>query len=148
MRHLLVVFCLLLAFGISAVWAQGKPVPAVTAVVDYKASPAFAELRLRKAELESELESLLTEYTEEYPKIKEARATMGFLQKEIDRIAATGPNAGQRLTPALGKLMVRKAELETEVWRLLETLQPGHPDVKRAKRRVEIFEGAIKDILG
>lgn len=149
MKYPLAIVVLMLAAGVSAVRAQGKPVPAaaVTAA-DHKASPAYAELRLKKAELESELESLLTEYTEEYPKIREARATLGFVQKEIDRLAAAGPGAMPRLTPALGKLMVRKAEMETEVWRLLETMQPAHPDVKRAKRRVEIFEAAIKEILG
>lgn len=138
---------LTVAAGAIAGWAQAKPSTSGTAM-DHRASPAFAELRLKKAELESELESLLLEYTDDFPKIKEIRATLGFLQKEIERLATVGPAGSQRLTPALGKLMVRKAEMETEVWRLSEMLQPAHPDLKRAKRRVEIFEAAIKEILG
>jgi hypothetical protein len=145
-KKIAAILCVMIA-GTTAGWAQAKSARA-GASVDYKASPAFAELRLKKSEIESEVESLSVEYTEEYPKLREARATLGFVQKEIDRLAALGPNAAPRLTPALGKLMVRKAELETEVWRLLETLQPAHPDVKRARRRVEIFEAAIKEILG
>lgn len=140
-----VTFGALILLGTSAASAQAN---VKASIPDYKASPAFAELRLKRAELESELEAYLLEYTDEFPKIKELRATLGFLQKETERLAGVGANAAQRLTPALGRLMVRKAELETEVWRLMETLQVAHPDVKRAKRRVDIFESAIKEILG
>lgn len=134
-------------FVLPGVLPASAQVNAKSTSVEYKASPAFAEIRLRKAELEAELESLLLEYTEEYPKIKEIKTSLSLLQKESDRLSNASGGA-QRLTLALGKLMVRKAELETEVVRLLESLQPGHPDVKRAKRKVEIFEAAIKEILG
>ena len=43
--------------------------------------------------------------------------------------------------------MVRKIELETDVWNLLRTYKDEHPDVKRAKRKVEIYQAAINDIL-
>ena len=36
-----------------------------------KSSPAYAEILLRKTELESDVESLLISYTEDFPKIKE-----------------------------------------------------------------------------
>ncbi|MGD9564218.1 MAG: hypothetical protein AB7F88_15005 [Pyrinomonadaceae bacterium] len=137
--------CVMLTACFGVGFAQGKQSRGAN-TVDHKGSPAFAEIRLKQAELESELEAYLIEYTDEYPKVKELRATLGFLKRESERLA--GANSVQRLTPALGKLMVRKAELETEVWRLSETLQRAHPDVKRAKRRVEIFESAIKEILG
>lgn len=125
-----------------------KATPA-SATNEFKASPAYAELRLRKAELESELEAMLLEYTEEFPKVKEIRISLGLLAKESDRLQSAGSRGGsQRLTLALGKLMVRKVELETDLQRLLENLQPAHPDAKRAKRKVEIYESAIKEILG
>lgn len=127
--------------------AQPKATPAST-TSEFKASPAYAELRLRKAELESELEAMLLEYTEEFPKIKEIRISLGLLAKESERLQAAGSRGTQRLTLALGKLMVRKVELETDLQRLLENLQPAHPDSKRAKRKVEIYESAIKEILG
>ena len=44
--------------------------------------------------------------------------------------------------------MVRKVEAEVDLWRLQQSYADGHPDVKRAKRRLEIFEKAIKEILG
>ncbi len=113
-----------------------------------KSSPAFAELLLKKTEVQSELESLILEYTEDYPKVSELRQTLVLIQKESDRLTAVKPADSGKLTLALGKLMVRKAELETELWSLLKTYKDEHPDVKRAKRRVEIYEAAIKEILG
>jgi hypothetical protein len=44
--------------------------------------------------------------------------------------------------------MVRKVESEIDLWKLQQSYADGHPDVRRAKKRVEIFEKAIKEILG
>ena len=112
-----------------------------------KSSPAYAEVLLRKTELLSELESLLVEYTEEYPKVKELRFETAALQKELDKLLAPGPAESSKLSAALGKLMVRKCELETDLWSLQKNFNDQHPDVKRAKRKMEIFESAIKEIL-
>lgn len=112
-----------------------------------KSSPAYAEVLLRKTELLSELESLLVEYTEEYPKVKDLRFETVLLQKELDKLLAVNPAESSKLSAALGKLMVRKCELETNLWSLQKEFNDQHPDVKRAKRKLEIFEAAIKDIL-
>ena len=111
-------------------------------------SPAFAEILLRKTELQADLESLLSEYTEDYPKVKETQYQLTQLQKGMDRVLAIKAADSSKLTLALGKLIVRKCELETELWSLLNQYKEGHPDVKRAKRKVDVFEQAIKQILG
>lgn len=123
-----------------------KP-PAPTNSPTAKTSPAYAEVLLRKTELLSELESLLVEYTEDYPKVKDLRYETGLLQKELDKLSAVNPAEASKLSAALGKLMVRKCELETDLWNLQKELNDQHPNVKRAKRKLEIFEIAIKDIL-
>jgi hypothetical protein len=112
-----------------------------------KSSPAYAEVLLRKTELLSELESILVEYTEEYPKVKELRFETDLLQKELDVLLAVNPSESSKLSAALGKLMVRKCELNTDLWTLQKEFNDQHPNVKRAKRKIEIFEAAIKDIL-
>lgn len=112
-----------------------------------KSSPAYAEVLLQKTELLSELESILIEYTEDYPKVKELRFEIGLLQKKLDALLAINPLEFSKLTTALGKLMVRKCELDTDVWSLQLQLNDAHPDVKRAKRKAEIFEAAINEIL-
>ena len=133
-------------FGQSNV--KTKPTTTIpTASNQIKSSPAYAEIVLRRTELLSEFESLLVEYTEDYPKVKEMRYETGLLQKEIDKILSINAADSPKLTAALGKLIVRKCELETDLWSLQKQFNDAHPDVKRAKRKVEIFDAAIKDIL-
>lgn len=111
-------------------------------------SPAFAELLLRRTEIEAALDSLLIDYTEDFPKVLESRQGLLYIERESLRLSRVKPAEASKLTLALGKLIVRKIELELDLWNLLRTYKDEHPDVKRAKRKVEIFETAIKEILG
>ena len=110
-----------------------------------KSSPAYAEILLRKTELSAELENLLLDYTEEFPKVKELRVELGLLQKDLDKVLATSDTS--KLSLALGKLIVRKVQLQVDVWNLQRQYSDEHPEVKRAKKKVEIYEQAIKEIL-
>ena len=136
------------AFGFSQ---KAKVEPATSGAVvqpaAVRSSAAHAELLLRRTELESDLESLLVEYTEEYPKVKEIRFVLGLFDRDTARIEKVKSAEAGKLTVALGKLMVRKAELETDLWKLQQTYKDEHPEVKRAKRRVQIFENAVGQIL-
>jgi len=113
-----------------------------------RSTPAYAELLLHKTELQSELDSLLVDYTDDYPKAKEIRLELGFLKVEMDRVLAVKPADISRLSQALGKLMLKKVELETELDSLRARLKDEHPEVKKARKKVESFEAAIKEILG
>jgi len=117
----------------------------VTAAV--KASPAYAEILLRKTERESALEEFLLDYTEEFPKVKEIRFELSLIEKEFSKILAVPPAEAGKLTLALGKLMVRKIEIETDLWNLQRQYNNDHPEVKRARRKTEVFDKAIKEIL-
>lgn len=113
-----------------------------------RSSPAYAEILLRKTDFEAELESLVLEYTEEFPKVLELRFSVALLQKETERLLAVKPGEASKLTLALGKLIVRRVELETDLWKLQKNYKDEHPEVKRAKRKVEIYSKAINEILG
>ena len=127
-------------------FSQTKPKPVPPAAAQsVKSSPAYAEVLLRKTELLSELEALLVEYTEEYSKVKEIRFETGLLQKELDRLTAAGD--ASKLSAALGRLMVRKCQVGVDLWALQQQFNDQHTDVKRAKRKSEIFEAAINEIL-
>lgn len=110
-------------------------------------SAAYAELLLRRTDLQAEVESLVVEYTEEFPKVKELRHTLTLIDRETARLAKTKPNDTSKLTVAVGKLIVRKVEVEVELWALQRNYKDEHPEVKRAKRRVEIYETAIAELL-
>lgn len=124
-----------------------KPEPLKLPPNGAAASPAYAELLLRRTELRSEVESLALEYTEEFPKVKEIRHVLVLVDRDIARLAKVKPTDSSRLTLALGKLIVRRIELETDVWNLQRSYKDEHPDLKRAKRKVEIYENAISEIL-
>lgn len=134
---------LLIAGLSSAINAQQRP-----ADQHVRSSPAFAELQLRRAELESELEALRIDYTEEFPRVIELKHEHGLIDAEIKKMLATKSEDAGRLTLALGRLLVKRAELETQHWKLLANYKEEHPDVKRAKQRVAIYDKAIKEILG
>lgn len=112
-----------------------------------KSSAAFAEVLLRNTERESELEEFLLDYTEEFPKVKELKFELSLLQKATDKILAVNASESGKLTLALGKLMVRKIEIEVDLWNLRNQYKDDHAEVRRAKRKVEVFERAIKEIF-
>ncbi len=110
-------------------------------------TPAFAEVLLRKVELDAELEGLILEYTDEFPRVVNLRHEVGLLNAEIENLRKTPLEQTGKLTLALGKLLVKRAEFSTDLWVLLKTYKEEHPDVKRAKRKVEIYSNAIESIL-
>lgn len=153
MKFILSLVFVTTMFGIQAVaqtsrGSQSAAAGASVTMSPIKSSPAFAELVLHRTELESELESLLLEYTDDYPKIVETRFGLAAVQKETERLLALKAEDVPKLTLALGKLIVKKVEHETSLRTLQKNYSDGHPEVKRAKRKVEIYEKAIKEILG
>lgn len=137
---------LISSFHIQAQKIKKSPAPPSTSNAA-KFSPAYSEILLRKTERESELEELLLGYTEEFPKVKELRFEINLLQKETDKILAVSASEAGKLTLALGKLILRKIELETDLWNLRRQYADNRAEVKRAKRKIEVFEKAIKEIL-
>jgi uncharacterized protein involved in exopolysaccharide biosynthesis len=118
------------------------------AINSVKSSPAFAEVMLRKADLRSDLESLLPDYTEQNPKIIDIRFELSELDNALDRLFSVKPNELSKLTLALGKMLVRKAGLATELAHAKRSYNDEHIEVKRLKRRLEAYDTAIKEILG
>jgi uncharacterized protein involved in exopolysaccharide biosynthesis len=112
-----------------------------------KSSPAYAEIQLKRTELLSELEALLLDYQEEYPKVKELRLTLLLLDRDIARISRVKAGEASKLTLALGKLMLTRVELETDLGNLQKKYKEDHPEVKRTRKKIEIYDAAINDIL-
>ena len=112
-----------------------------------RSSPAYAEILLRKTELQADLEAVVGAYTEANPRIVDMRFELSSLDKMLEKVFGVRPSETGKLTLALGKLIVKKAALDTEVARLLRTYTKENVEVKRASRRAEIFDEAIKEIL-
>ena len=150
-RRSLILAIILLAPCALSEQSPIKPAPSPNLAANIqavKSSPAYAELLLQRTELQATLDSLLMDYNETYPKVNELRSQIRLIDVEIGRLLVVkGPDVG-RLTIALGKLMLRKVELETELETLKLQYKDEHPDVRKTKRQVETFESAIKEILG
>ncbi len=138
-------FAVLVILSTSVCFSQTNPTAANVRLV--KATPAYAEVLLNRTELEAELEDLLVAYTLEYPAVKNIQFKLGLIKQEMTKLLAVKPAESQKLTLALGKLIVRKIELEGELWNLQKQYGDEHPTVKKAKRKVLVFESAIKDVL-
>lgn len=145
---LLSIVPLLLSAAVAAQPASKAPAIDTRSQTEVRSSAAYAELMLKRAELQSELEALLVEYTEEFPKVVEGRYALEVIEKERARLLNIRAADTGKLTVALGKLLVRKVELEVELWTLRKTFQEVHPDVRRAKKKADIYEAAVKEILG
>lgn len=115
--------------------------------LDVNGTPAFAEVLLRSTELQAELESLMLDYTDEHPRVKDITYELSVLSKEQKRLLATKAGDIGRLSAALGKMMVLKAEHETQLWKLSENYKDDHPEVRRTKKKVEVYQDAIDRIL-
>lgn len=152
MRLFTIAVLLLCSLPALAQRAKPSPTPVAAGIVAapeaVRSSPAYAELLLRKTELTSELQSLSIEYTDEFPRIKEAKFAIALLERDLTRLATVPPADAGKLTLALGKLMLRRIEIETELGILLKSYKDEHPDVKRLKKKLEVFDAAVKEILG
>lgn len=137
------LFLMIVAASAISIFAQGAA-PDQTAI---KGTPAYAEVLLRKTELLADLEAFTPDYTEANPKILELRAELASIDKSLNRILAVKPAQAGRLTEALGRMMVKKAALEADLTHLSRQYNKDYPDVKRAQRRVDLYESAINDIL-
>jgi hypothetical protein len=113
----------------------------------FKATPAFAEIILKKADVEAEYEALLIDYTEEYPKVKENKLALRLLLIEIEKLSKLEASQMPKLTLALGKLIVRKVEAEVELKALLVEYDEKNRDVLRARKKLQIYEKAIAEIM-
>ncbi len=89
--------------------------PSIQAI---KSTAAYAEVLLRKTELEATLEDLSVAYTEDFPKVKKTRFELDLVQKDLSKLLALKESDAAKMTLALRKLLVRKAALETDVWSL------------------------------
>lgn len=137
---------ILMVVAASAIAAFAQASAADQSVI--KGTPAYAEVLLRKTELLADLDAFTPDYTEANPKMLELRAELASIDRSMTRILAVKPPQASRLTEALGRMMVKKAALEADLQRLSRQYNKDYPEVKRAQRRVDLYESAISDILG
>jgi hypothetical protein len=143
MKNTSIILILILAISVDS-FAQSKTKLEASS---FKSTPAFAEIILKKTEVEAEYEALLIDYTEEYPKVIENKLALRLLLNEIEKLSKLEASQMPKLTIALGKLIVRKVEAEVEVNALLVEYDEKNRDVLRARKKLQIYEKAIAEIM-
>jgi hypothetical protein len=150
-KLLFLVLLTISAASLAAAQAISKPGKTVADPDDLRAiksSPAYAEVLLRETELKAELESQLLDHTEEFPKVKEVRGELELLRSEMDRLLAVKATDTQKLSSALGRLILVKVGHQTKLRQLRLQYSDDHPTVRRQRKTVETYEAAIREILG
>ena len=141
----------ILLFFTSAVFSQAKPPKATPTPAppssSIKSSAAYIELILHKAGIEAELLDMSVEYTDEYPKVKELKLEVQFVQAELVNLQELSAAVLPRLTESFARLLLQKIKMQVDLAGLRAVHKDDHPDVKRAMHRVDIYEKAIKDVL-
>jgi uncharacterized protein involved in exopolysaccharide biosynthesis len=112
-----------------------------------KSTEAYGALVLRKVEVEAEYKEMLVDYTEEHPRVKIKKAEIDSLNFEMEKIAAMDSSFIPKLTATVGKLVLKKIDLQTEVNKLLLQYSEDHDLVKRAKQKVAVIEEEIQKVL-
>jgi uncharacterized protein involved in exopolysaccharide biosynthesis len=112
-----------------------------------RSSAAYAEILLRKTELLADIEAYGADYTEASAKMIELRTELASLDRSLEKVFAVKPSETNKLTQALGKLIVKKAALDADLNRLSRQYNKDHPEVKRAQKRTDRFEASINEIL-
>lgn len=112
-----------------------------------KSSPAYSALVLQRTGIKAELEEMLVTYTEDFPKVKDARHEIDLINFSLTRLLDTKITDSCKLSDALGQLMLKKVGVEMQLYNLKKKYNDDHPDVLRTKRKLEIYEKAVAEIM-
>jgi peptidoglycan hydrolase CwlO-like protein len=145
MKRLFTTFAVMIVALSSAVFAQ--QVSPKQAEVDPRTSEAYSLLIQRKAKLQSELETLLREYSGEWPAAKQLRFELDSLKGEMEKMAAVDQSKVSKLTAGYGGLILRKVSLSGEIDTLLREQSSEWPTTKERQRELELLDREIQKIM-
>jgi len=142
MKRSLSVVGLLLVFG-PALYAQ-KPLP--NKEVDPRTTPAYSMLVERRAKVQAHLETLLSEYTSDWPATKKLQAEFDALRLEMKKMSEADQTMIPKLTSGYGMLILRKTALAGDIQSLLETEGSDWPPLKEKQRELELLDRQIQKL--
>ncbi len=141
------IFLILFTFGVSAQTDTKKIDYSTTTSKAIKSSPAYSALILKRTLVKADLEEMLVTYTEDFPKVVDARHEIDLLNFELTRLLETNVTESCKLSDSLGQLILKKTEIEMELWNLKKKYKEDHPEIIRTKRKLNTFEKGIVEVL-
>ena len=166
MRQTIFRVLLISSFGLAAIQsisAQQKPVrptdkPAPTATATTVTVPptavskvadtgAYAEVYAARVEAEADLKVLAMDLTEETVQVREKKLERDLLAREIRWLEALPSVSHDKMTIALGRLLVRKTQAEVSLKMLSENYAEDFPTVKKARTRIGVYNDEVQKLL-
>src|ERR1044072_7031364 len=135
MKRLFAAFAVMFVALSSAVFAQ--QVSPKQTEIDPKTSEAYSLLIQRKAKLQAQLETLVAEYSGEWPRAKQLQFEFDTLKDEMKKMAAVDETKVSKLTAGYGGLILRKVALSGELQALLLEASAEWPAAKEKQRELE-----------
>lgn len=129
---------------ISATTVTVQPVAEVSKVAD---TGAYAEVFAARVEAEAELKVLTTDLTEETAQVREKKLERDLLDREVRWLTALPSTSHEKMTTALGRLLVRKTQAEVSLKMLSANYAESFPSVKKARTRIEVYNNEIQKLL-
>ncbi len=145
MKRLFAAFAVILVALSSAVFAQ--QVSPKRTEIDPKTSEAYSLLIQRKAKLQAHLETLLAEYSSEWPPAKRLQFEFDTLRDEMKKMAAVDESKVSKLTAGYGGLILRKVSLSGELQALLLEESAEWPPAKEKQRELELLDKEIQTLM-
>ena len=145
MKRLFTTFAVMIVALSAAVFAQ--QVSPKQAEVDPRTSEAYSLLSQRKAKLQAELETLLREYSGEWPAAKRLQFELDTLKSEMKKMAVVDQSKISKLTAGYGGLILRKVSLSGEIDTLLREEGSEWPTTKERQRELELLDQEIQKLM-
>jgi len=112
-----------------------------------KTTQAYSMLIQQKVKLQAELETLLSEYTSDWPTSKKVQFELDTLKSEMKKMAEVEESKVIKLTSGFGSLVLRRIALATEVHVLLEAEGSEWPTFKLKQRELELLDKEIQKLM-
>jgi hypothetical protein len=112
-----------------------------------QSTAAYAEVLANRVEADADLKALMLDYSEEAPQVKAKKLERDLLQRQIRWLEVLPDTSQGKMTAALGRLLVRKAQVEATMKTLGETYAEQHPLVKKARAKFDVYNSEIEKLL-
>ena len=137
------VLVLVLAFFPAATLAQKASEPEQNP----RTTQAYCMLIQEKVKLQAELESLVSEYSSDWPKSKRVQFELDTLKSEMKKMAEVEESKVIKLTAGYGSLVLRRIVLATDAHVLLEEEGQEWPTFKQKQRELELLDKEIQKLM-
>jgi hypothetical protein len=142
MKRSLSVVGLLLIFG-PALYAQK---PLTNKEVDPRTTPAYSMLIERRVKVQAQLETLLSQYTSDWPDARKLQAEFDALKLEMKKMSEMDQLMIPKLTNGYGMLIVRKTALIGDIQLTLQEEGSDWPPLKEKQRELELLDKQIQKL--